>query len=138
MWTFVVADTVRPFLGLDFFNNFGLIIDCKAKKITDSTTERQVNVALSESSCKVLVNNVTVPSGIDTLISKYPSITSPQDNKDAKYCGVYHRIETSSNPPVFAKPRQSNEEKLKAAKEGFRTLQSSGIITPSDSEWSSP
>ena len=72
------------------------------------------------------------------MCSKYPYVTSPHDNKDAAYCGVYHRIETGSNPPVFAKTRQLNEEKLRAAQDGFRALQSSGIIAPSESEWSSP
>ena len=51
---------------------------------------------------------------------------------------MYHRIETGSNPPVFAKPRQLSEEKFKAAREGFHALQSLGIIVPSESEWSSP
>ena len=137
-WTFVIADTVHPLLGFDFLENFGLIIDCKARQITDSTTQRKANVALSVSSFRVIVNNVSLPSGINALLSKYPCITSPQDNKDAVYCGVYHRIETSSNPPVFAKTRQLSEEKLKAAQDGFRALQNSGIITSSDSEWSSP
>lgn len=138
MWTFVVADVVFPLLGFDFLENFGLLIDCKARQIIDSTTKRKVNVPLSPSSNNILINQIQLPSDINVLLNKYPYITSPHDNKDAVYCGVYHRIETGSNPPVFAKTRQLSEEKFKAAQEGFRALQSSGIIAPSESEWSSP
>ena len=138
MWTFIIADVVLPLLGFDFLENFGRLVDCKARQITDSITERSVNAPLSPSFNNVIINQVQLPSDIDVLLSKYPYITSPHDNKDAAYCWVYHRIETGSNLPVYAKLRQLSEEKFKAAQEGFRALQSSGIIVPSESEWSSP
>ena len=123
MWTFVIADVVFPLLGFDFLENFGHLIDCKVRQITDSIAERSVNFPLSPSFNNVLINQVQLSSDIDVLLSKYPYITSPHDNKDAAYCGVYHRIEIGSNPPVFAKPRQLSEEKFKAAQEGFCALQ---------------
>ena len=139
-WTFIVADTVHPLLGFDFLGNYGLLVDCKERQILDKLTERKVKVekSMANDYVSLIVNEVQLLPEIDTLLKKYPYITSPQDNKDAIYCGVYHRIETGSNPPVFAKTRQLSETKLKAAQEGFRTLQNSGVITPSESEWSSP
>ena len=82
MWTFVIADVVFPLLGFDFLEKFGLLIDCKARQITDSITERN-NVPLSPSFNNVLINQVQLPSHIDVLLGKYPYITSPHDNKDA-------------------------------------------------------
>lgn len=139
-WVFIIADTVHPLLGLDFLENYGLLVDCKGRQIIDRVTNRKVEVAQSlvTEYVGLIVNQVQLLPEIDILLKKYPYITSPQDNKDAIYCEVYHRIETGSNPPVFAKTRQLNETKLKAAKEGFRALQNSGVITPSESEWSSP
>ena len=139
-WIFIIADTVHPLLGYDFLHNYGLLVDCKENQIIDRVTNRIIDVpqSLATDYVSLIVNEVQLMPEIDTLLKQYPYVTSPQDNKDAEYLGVYHRIETGSNPPVFAKTRQLNETKLKAAKEGFRALQHSGVITPSDSEWSSP
>ena len=139
-WIFIIADVVHPLIGFDFLENYGLLVDCKERQIIDRLTDRKVQVAVSMANDYVglIVNEVQLLPEIDTLLKKYPYITSPQDNKDAIYCGVYHRIETGSNPPVFAKTRQLSETKLKIAQEGFRALQSSGVITPSESEWRSP
>ena len=139
-WVFIIADVVHPLIGFDFLENYGLLVDCKGRQIIDRVTERKINVAVSKATDYVglIINEVQLLPEIDTLLRKYPYITSPQENKNAIYCGVYHRIETGSNPPVFAKTRQLSETKLKIAQEGFRTLQSSGVITPSESEWSSP
>ena len=69
---------------------------------------------------------------------KYPDLITPHKNSNKKYSGVYHRIDTESHTPVFAKPRQFNVQKLKAARSEFKTLQKDGVISFSKSEWSSP
>ncbi|MCL4152166.1 UNVERIFIED_CONTAM: hypothetical protein GTU68_050092 [Idotea baltica] len=137
LWTFKVAETVHPLLGFDFINNFGLIIDCKNKQLRDTTTDLTVNVQFSPSSLNVVINKIEIPTIVEDVIKDYPSLTSPHVNHDAPYNDVYHRIETSSHPPVYSKAQQLSEEKHKAASEHFRLLQGTGIISPSQSKWSS-
>ncbi len=52
--------------------------------------------------------------------------------------GVEHHIHTSSHPPVFAKSRHLDPEKLQIAKAEFKRLESAGIIHCSKSPWASP
>ena len=134
----MVADITNPFLGFDFLNEFGLIIDCKNKTIYDPLTATKKELILNTSPVNVVINKVELPSFIQTSLDKYPEIISPHINKNNNYCGVYHRIDTGSHLPVFAKSRQLSAEKLSATKEEFKRLINEGVITPSDSEWSSP
>ena len=106
-WTFVVADITNPLLGFDFLNEFGLIIDCKNKTIYDPLSATKMELILNTTSpVNVVINKVELPSFIQTSLDKYPEIISPHINKNNNYCGVYHRIDTGSHLPVFAKSRQ--------------------------------
>ena len=69
---------------------------------------------------------------------KYLDLITPHKNSNKKYCGVYHRIDTGSHAPVFAKHRRLNVEKLETARSKSKTLQKDGVISLSKSEWSSP
>jgi hypothetical protein len=42
--------------------------------------------------------------------------------------GVEHHIHTGSHPPVFAKSRRLDPEKLQIAKAEFKRLESAGIV----------
>jgi hypothetical protein len=52
--------------------------------------------------------------------------------------GVEHHSHTGSHPPVFAKSRRLNPEKLQIAKAEFKRLESAGIVRRSKSPWASP
>ena len=120
-WTFVVADITNPLIGFDFLNEFGLIIDCKNKTIYDPLTAAKKELILNTTSpVNVVINKVELPSFIQTSLDKYPEIISPHINKNNNYCGVYHRIDTGSHLPVFAKSRQLSAEKLSVTKEEFK------------------
>ena len=52
-WVFIIADTRRPIIGADFLKYFGLMVNVRECKLTDSRTDRCVNGVLSrESSLK--------------------------------------------------------------------------------------
>jgi hypothetical protein len=51
---------------------------------------------------------------------------------------VEHHIHTGSHPPVFAKSRHLDLEKLEIAKAEFKCLESAGIVRCSKSPWASP
>ena len=52
--------------------------------------------------------------------------------------GVCHHLLTNLGPPVYAKPRRLDPEKLSAAKAEFSAMEKAGIIRRSSSPWSSP
>ena len=117
------------------------MVDCKNQQLEDNSTRRRakLNLAPAESSSiNLSINEVEAPESIKELLQKFPYVTSPQDNPEAKNSEVFHRIHTGGRPPVFAKTRQLSQEKLQAAQEEFRRLQATGVISPSQSQWSSP
>jgi hypothetical protein len=61
----------------------------------------------------------SVPDDIKTLLQKFPSILRTGDVKPAPNHGVEHHIHTGSQPPVFAKSRHLDPEKLQIAKAEF-------------------
>ncbi len=49
-----------------------------------------------------------------------------------------HHLLTQPGPPVFAKARRLDPEKLASAKQEFSAMEKAGIIRRSNSPWSSP
>jgi hypothetical protein len=79
-----------------------------------------------------------VPADVKTLLQKFPSILRTGDVKLTPTHGVEHHNHTGSHPPVFAKSRSLNLEKLQIAKAEFKRLESAGTIRCSKSPWASP
>jgi hypothetical protein len=69
----------------------------------------------------------SVPDDIKALLQKYPSILRTGDVKLTPTHGVEHHIH-NSQPPVFAKSRCLDPEKLQITKAEFRRLESASII----------
>jgi hypothetical protein len=80
----------------------------------------------------------SVPADVKTLLQKFPSILCTGDVKPTPTHGVEHHIHTGSHPPIFAKSRRLDPEKLQTAKAEFKRLESAGIIRRSKSPWASP
>jgi cleavage and polyadenylation specificity factor subunit 1 len=79
-----------------------------------------------------------MPDDVKILLQKFPSILHIEDVKTAPNHEVEHHIHTSSHPPVFAKSRSLDPEKLQIAKAEFKRLESAGIVRRSKSPWASP
>jgi hypothetical protein len=79
-----------------------------------------------------------VPADVKILLQKFPSILRTGDVKLTPTHGVEHHIHTGSHPPVFARSRRLDPEKLQIAKSEFKRLESAGIIRRSTSPWASP
>ncbi len=76
-----------------------------------------------------------MPTDVKILLQKFPSILRTGDVKPTPTHGVEHHIHTGSHPPVFAKSRRLDPEKLQIAKAEFKKLKSAGIIRCSTSPW---
>jgi hypothetical protein len=60
----------------------------------------------------------SVPDDVKTILQKFPSILRTGDVKPTPIHGVEHHIHTGSHPPIFAKSRCFDPEKLQIAKAG--------------------
>lgn len=58
---------------------------------------------------RLVVNNMI--DFINGFIKIYPNIISPHTNPTSTYAEVYHRIDTSSHAPTFAKVRKNPSSK---------------------------
>jgi hypothetical protein len=63
-----------------------------------------------------------VPADVKTLLQKFPSILCTRDVDPTPTHGVKHHIHNGSQPPVFAKSRCLDPEKLQIAKTEFKRL----------------
>lgn len=142
-WTFVVADTVSPLLGLDFLSHYNLLVDCARRRITDTTTSRHLDnlqsVFLAEVT-NIQINDLeTLPMEAQELLKNFPNLVLPRNcSRPASVSKVYHHIETNDSQPTFCKRRPLPPEKLQAAQQEFKQLMETGVIRPSKSPWSSP
>ncbi|BHF85394.1 hypothetical protein SprV_1002855900 [Sparganum proliferum] len=93
-WVFVQADVKSPIIGADFLTHFGLAVDLKHRKLSDTTTTLfTVGIAVSEPSVSI---QLTVPSSpfADTL-KDYPSLTKPcQFTEEVQHTVKHHIITT--------------------------------------------
>ena len=142
LWTFVVADVIKPILGYDFLNHFGIIVDCGKEQIIDSATNLQAKATYNPmENLQLSINNISsLPILVQPYIRKYSSVIQPANPllKNESSSAVSHRIETGDSLPVYAKSRPLPPDKLKAAKDEFNNLLEVGIVRPSSSPWSSP
>ncbi len=72
------------------------------------------------------------------LYCKKSPLLRTWDVKPTPTHGVKHHIHTGSHPPVFAKSRRLDSEKLQLAKAEFKRLESAGIIRRFTLSWASP
>ncbi len=78
-----------------------------------------------------------MPEDVKILLQIFPSILHTGDVKPAPNHWVEHHIHTGSHPPIFAKARRLNLEKLQISKAEFKRLESAGIVRRSKSQWAS-
>ena len=138
-WVFIIADVSKPILGADFLKHFGLLVDMRAQRLTDSVTQLKVQgITSSVASSLVLSLLPQEPvSNYERILRDYPSITRPYNNDVEIKHDVTHHIETKG-PPVCAKPRRLPPERLKIARQEFQHMMELGIVRPSSSNWASP
>ncbi|BHF71289.1 hypothetical protein SprV_0401434400 [Sparganum proliferum] len=135
-WVFIEADVKSPIIGADFLSSFGLTVDVRHRRLTDTTTQLfTIGTISSERSVDI---HLTIPSTpFADILKDYPSITKPCHFTETVQHGVKHHIVTTGQP-VHARPRRLHPEKLRIAKNEFEHMMNLGIIRPSSSPWASP
>lgn len=134
-WSFIVADVQSPILGNDFLNAFELIVDVRNAKILDGRTSIKKNLSckrITETTDTSSIKSILTVDRYTELLSRFKSITQMNYGANPKTNTIHH-IETSKGPPITARPRRLNPEKLAAAKTEFQYLIKMGICCPSKS-----
>ena len=131
---FLIAEISRPIIGLDFLQEFGMMIDLQKQQLLDSDGATR----FSSASGGILgVNVVHVhDSSFARLLLEYPEIADTSLASRTTQHGVECFINTKG-PLIKTSPRQLAPDKLRTAKEYFDMMCSAGICRRSDSPWSS-
>lgn len=125
-WRFVVADVTRPIIGVDFLNFYHLIVDCRNKRLIDSTT------SVTAIACSVNCNNLfsvkilTGETPYHKILNEFPEITRPAGTHRIIPHNTVHHIRITPGPPVSSTPRRLAPDKLKIARQEFQSMLSNG------------
>lgn len=138
-WRFVIADVSKAIIGADFLSHYGLIVDCRNRRLIDNHTSLSTTAAPASSSDAISsVKTIVGESKYIELLREFPDITRPPGTHRVINHGTVHYIRTTPGPPVHCTPRRLDPEKLKIAKQEFNDMMKTGTARPSESPWSSP
>ena len=105
------------------------LVDCS----TELTAKGIPSIYQSTGICAAIPD----ANGLQELITKFPTLTTPFKHSDEVRHTAKHYI-TTSEPPTHASPRRLHPEKYKVAKDEFQHMLQLGIIRPSSGPYSSP
>ena len=137
-WIFIIADVRHAILGTDFLHHFGLLVDVRQSRLTDTLTHLQV-LGIST---RTVSDGFTLPC-LDSqdpyaaVLAEFPNLLCPRATKQPCQHDVTHHIRTTG-PPVSARPHHLPPDRLCAAKQEFNHMLDLGVIRPSSSCWLSP
>ena len=139
-WSFQLADVDQPLLGADFLKAFNLLVDVAAAQILDSSSLQVISSSVSPpaNQSPFYTALINTPTQYRDILAGFPDVTADRPKPNSKPAhGVYHHIQTTG-PPVYAKARRLDPDKLIEAKAEFDRMEAAGIVRRSDSAWASP
>lgn len=136
-WRFMRADVQHPIIGADFLRHFGIMVDLKRRRLLDPLTNIESIGRIINSNSDSLSTLLEDSTPYSKLLSEFREITKPLVVGTLPKHNVTHFIETKG-PPLAAKPRRLDPQKLEVAKNEFKFMLENGICRPSKSPWASP
>lgn len=140
-WSFQLAPVTTPIIGADFLIHFNLLVDMAGKKILNASTLQVIGSKINTApeSIYSTANILSTPDEIKEVLDKFPDVISSEGfTATPPRHATLHHISTTPGPPVFAKARRLDPDKLATAKAEFLKMEKAGIIRRSNSPWSSP
>ena len=124
---FYVADVTQPILGADFFIQNHLAIDLRGRCLID--LDNCSSLAANVVGTPVTITGLSTQPGdsFARLLQQFPDILVPRFDASTNTHGVEHHIVTSG-PPVHARARRLEAQKLAAAKDEFARMERMGIV----------
>jgi len=140
---FQLAPVAIPILGADFLKHYNLLLDVSNQRVFSADSPTSPSIVLPTStdfkSAPLKANLLATPKCISDLLAEFPDVISSDGFMASKpRHSVTHHLLTQPGPPVFAKSRRLDPEKLASAKKEFSAMEKAGIIRRSNSPWSSP
>lgn len=135
-WTFCIADVPYPIIGADLLHQYGLLVDLKRGRLTDSSTGI-FNNGIYAPATITAVSAVQNNTRFTAILKKYPSILGSPSNHASAMHATKHYINTTG-APCAERVRPLRPDRLNAAKEEFRLMVERGHARPSTSPWASP
>ena len=137
-WPFIVANVKQPILGADFLSHFGLLVDMRHSRLSDSETQLRVHgITTTNTSPKPTILPKSPNNEFLHLLSEFPAVTQASFRDGPVKHGTKHYIQTTG-PPVASRTRRLAPERLKIARQEFEHMMEMGIVRPSSSPWASP
>ena len=128
-----IADVTQPILGADFFTTQRLAIDLTNKRLV--SLDGGLVIPGRPAHLQAGRGIHKIHSRYEAIVEEFPELLVPSFTKNKH--GVLHYIPTTG-PPVHARARRLDHEKLTAAKAEFDEMEHLGIVRRSSSPWSSP
>ena len=74
-WVFIIADVKKPILGADFLRNFGLLVDVKHNRLSDTRTLLKVQGIVSHtSSLRPSLHAREPENEFSALLAEFPAV----------------------------------------------------------------
>ena len=134
MNTFVIADVIRPILGIDFLQKFKMSVDLHRRRLLHSGMATLFTSTTGQLTGVNVIDNISARAL--GLLKRFPEVTDTSKATTAKNHSAECFIETVG-PPVRMAPRKLPTEKLKTAQQYFQLMCQAGICRRSNSPWSS-
>ena len=134
---FLLAPVSLPILGTDFLSHHHLLIDPRRCQVLLSSSLHPLLPPATAATSPLLASLQSCPPAIRSLLDRYPTVFSSEISSSHPAHGVQHHIPTAG-PPVFAKARRLDQDRLHQAQADFAKLEAAGIIRRSSSPWASP
>ena len=135
---FQLAPVAISILGADFLKHYNLLLDVSNQRVfsTDSPTSPSIVLPTCPDSkpAPLKANLLATPKCIFDLLAEFPDVVSSDSFTASKpHHGITHHLLTQPGPPVFAKARRLDPEKLASDEAEFATMEKAGIIPRSNS-----
>jgi transposase InsO family protein len=138
---FYVADVTQPILGADFFIANHLAIDMRGRRIVDLESSGHIPAIQGDSRSPYWPGasgiSTTAVNDFARILQEFPELLVPHFNPVVNKHGVEHFILTEG-PPLHARARRLDAEKLAVAQQEFANMEALGIIRRSKAPWASP
>ena len=135
--SFWIANVKRPILGADFFISHHLLIDLPKRRLLDASTARPFQGRPAHAPAAAISGLHRAHTGpYEALLQEFPDLLVQKFGSKVKH-NIRHHIPTRG-PPLHARARRLEGDKLASAKAELRNMEDLGIIRRSDSPWASP
>ena len=136
-----MEDVSVPILGSNFLRHFHLLVDVAGSCLLEATTLEPLPAVSSSSSnikSHLYTALISTPQEFRDLLAEYPDVVSAKGFSSSKPKHQFlHSVPTVPGPPVFAKARRLDAEKLESARKEFAAMEAAGVIRRSSSPWAS-